>query len=270
MKYKLGLMYFAAIFLINSLSISAAPHDSTMNASKRRREEQEALRKKIRDEENERWSLKQDGERFVRHKQNKFKNAKKVQEADDRHDLIERRAVRENILGASLDDEKLVKLFMERVKQWNSRYYYDKSSRKIDEKHEWSINNCKDELEKIREFRKLLKNDLIAINDDITKKFIELEEDMATNDAQINAADETHDLIERIRVRKDIISKCKNAASFIERYYDEFHSYLDFFGNTPEEEKYLETIKRYRDYQRYVEKSLPAIESDLSNRMNPN
>lgn len=87
--------------------------------------------------------------------------------------------------------------------------------------------------------------------DFIDKLFEKIEADMATNDAQIEAADQTHDLIERRNVRLSVIKKSQKAATYLERY-------------TQAANKALPRAKRYRNYQKHVEKQLPAIEADIA------
>ncbi len=80
-----------------------------------------------------------------------------------------------------------------------------------------------------------------------------VENEMSTNDADIKAADETHDLLKRKQVRQAIIAKSAKAAAFLERY----------IGAA---DKARDCAKRYRDYQKHVEKQLPAIEADLAEK----
>lgn len=83
---------------------------------------------------------------------------------------------------------------------------------------------------------------------EINKKFKEHEAQMAPNDAEIQAADETNDLIERLRVRKIIIERSRKAANFAEEYHD------------------YDTMQRYRNYQHQRENQLPAIEADIDKK----
>lgn len=82
----------------------------------------------------------------------------------------------------------------------------------------------------------------------IKKKFKELEAIMSPNDTEIKKADRTHDLIERLRVRKIIIDRSRNAAKTAEEYH------------------MPDVAERYRDYKKHVEHNLPAIEKDLKKR----
>lgn len=236
-------------------------------------ERREELERRISNERHELRVIESEGGKFDRHKRNMALNVEKVKRADQTNDLIERRRVREEVIRKTTTDEKFASNFEARVKRWNRRYIYDPGyCYKIGNDHKWGVANCHKEVKKYREFKALLKNDLIAINADLKKKFVEIEQDMSTNDTKIKIADETHNLKERIHIRNNVIEKSANSASYVERYMDEFCNWkINLFQNKKcDVKKYWKVAKRYRDYEYKVEKQLPAIEEDFKKQIDPN
>lgn len=73
----------------------------------------------------------------------------------------------------------------------------------------------------------------------------QLKQKMAPNDAQIKAADQTNDPIERLRVRKIVVKRSQKCSHTAKKYDDYSKS------------------KEYEDYGYNIEKNIPAIKADI-------
>jgi len=175
-------------------------------------------------------------------------NDAKIKAADETNDLLEKIHVRKDIIKKSAKAFAFIKDYIE-----NDAIEKISGNGKSKKKYMKLTKQYGENLSKIE-------RSLLALGKDFKKKFGEIERDMATNDAQIKAADETNDLSERRRVRSDIIQKSDRAAAHTEIYINEFCKK----DRRCDVNKYKKIANRYRNYQNRVEKDLPAIQNDIN------
>ena len=110
-----------------------------------------------------------------------------------------------------------------------------------------------DRIEKYCNYHDHVMGQLQDIRRDIDKQFERFEAEMAPNDSEIEAADRTNDLNQRLHVRKLVIERSRKAADFAHEFTTITHEGHD-------------RMERYRNYQHHIEKQLFAIEEDIAEK----
>lgn len=200
------------------------------------------------------------GRRFDDHKKRMALDEKKIIAADKTNDLFERKAIRKKVIKNTKEAAKFAEDFAEHIKFWNKTPCSHFYCTKIDSKHKWSIDNCLLQAKIYRYYVERLEHELVAIKKDFKLKFEDIERNMSTNDAQIKAADATNDLLEKTRVRKDVIQKSEFSIEYLNEYIDQFCK------SDKKAKKYWRIAKRYQDYQNSVQKSFIALNKEFKKK----
>lgn len=156
-------------------------------------------------------------------------NDEAIKKADETHNLYERKRVYQNIRDKSYHAANFFERYAQLLENWKRQGYSYKKS---------DAEKYRKLATEYRNYQYKVEEDMGAIEADINKKFEEF-------DAEIKAADETHDLNERKHVRILIIEKCTK---------EEIHA----------KENHREDIaKKYHDFGNEMKGQLIAIEADI-------
>ena len=119
-------------------------------------------------------------------------------------------------------------------------------------------------MRRLREDQHKVERELPAIEYDILDKQLErVEIDMAANEAQIKAADETHDDIERLRVYLNVIQKSKYSADHAEVFTNNVEHWNNVYDSKLDANKVRNKRDEYRNYQIAKERDIIAIKDDI-------
>lgn len=212
--------------------------------------------------------LREEGKRFDKYKKDSVSNREQIKKADETNDLIERRRVREDIIGKNRRAENFSENFAKKIKDWNESPCWKNCNKFNRNNGNWDQRKVQQEAKKYRDNRHDIEKDLPDIERDLLIESDRIEREMAPNDRDIKQADESNDLYKRRQVRNDIIQKSARAADYLERFADLLENWnkRGKHHDNWDAKTYRKLARKYRNYQHQIEKDLPAIEEDIKNK----